>query len=91
VLGIRSTTCIGTLYIVNTRQRGVEFGIFIDDMIEVLGVLFELRIEHTDPLFDQRRILVTTITTIINDVVTVIFVNLNVVHVVTAGAKLHGI
>jgi hypothetical protein len=91
VLGICSTTCIGTLYIINTRQGGVEFGIFIDNMIEILGVLFELRIEHTHPLFDQRRILVTTITTIINDVVTVIFVNLNVVHIVAAGAKLHGI
>ena len=63
--------------------------VFIDNMVEILGFFFKLGIEHTNAFFHQCGVFVTTITTIINNIITVILANLNIIHVVTACAKFH--
>jgi len=86
---ICSATDIGTFHIVNARQRRVQFRVFINNMLEILGFFLKLGIEHANAFFYQRGVFVTAITTIINNIITVILANLNIIHVVTACAKFH--
>jgi hypothetical protein len=63
---------------VNARQTGVQFGIPIDDMVEFLYTLLQLRSHNTESLLGKKIVDEPTLGAIIPDFIAVVLINLDV-------------
>ena len=63
---------------VNARQTGVQFRIPIDNMIEFLNALLQLRSRNTEPLLRKKIVDESALGAIIPDFIAVVRINLDV-------------
>jgi hypothetical protein len=89
MVAIRFTCRVCALYIVNTRKRGIILCVFIDDVIELLLTFANLGLQNTDIFRGHRFINMSTTSTVIGELVTILFVDPNIIHVVANCAELH--
>ena len=76
-------------YISLPRQCGIEFGVFVDNMVKLLFAHFQLCFHYTHTFFRNHVVFVSTIPTIIRQFVTIVRVDLDIQHIGAFRAKLH--
>ena len=87
---VGGTFGVWTQDVVNAWQGGVQFGVLVDDVAKGLLRLFQLGARHTHVFGGQGGVLVATLATVIHQLVLVVRIDADIIHVRTDGTEVHG-
>jgi len=86
ILGIRSAIHRGTQNLVGPRKRGIQLGIFIDNVRKRLLTCLNIGVRYAD-IFNGSFI--SAVSAVVNQLIGILRINTQVVHVITLVAEMH--
>jgi hypothetical protein len=89
ILGICSAIWVGTQDSIVSRQCRVEFCVFIDNMRKCLFALIDVRLTDTYVIRIQIGRFIAALSAVINQLIRIICVNPNVIHILAYITEVH--
>jgi hypothetical protein len=89
ILGICSAIWVGAQDSIVPRQCGVKFGVFIDNMSKCLFALIDICLTDTNVIRIQISRFIAALSAVINQLVRIIRVNPNVIHILAYITEVH--
>jgi len=83
------TVSIGTFDVVNTRECGVEFGVWIDDVVELLLFFTDFVVQDTETVHREFGVDMSAITTVVIELVGIFGIDGDVIHIFALYTEIH--